>query len=93
MGSSGGREGAAGVAPSHDGVQEVDAGGLDRDADLALAGPGVGQLLEDEGLGRPGDVLTDGLHARHAKTSSLLEVKRSPRAGARNRAGAVAAPL
>ena len=55
-------EGPARLAGADRGVDEVDPGGLDGDADLALAGVEVGHLLQGEGVGPAEFVLADGVH-------------------------------
>jgi hypothetical protein len=61
-GQLGRRPGAADGALAQCGVDEVDPGGGDPDADLAGAGVGVVDLLVDQVLGRAEGVQADGVH-------------------------------
>ncbi len=56
-------QGAGGLAAAQGGVQQVHAERAGGDEHLSGAGHGVGDLLEDEGLGRAVGVVADDVHA------------------------------
>jgi hypothetical protein len=62
-GEVGQRERPAALAAADHRVEQVDAGGLHRDPDLAGAGRGIRDRLVLERRGRPEGVLADGMHA------------------------------
>src|SRR5918994_1723620 len=63
------------LAVADQGVDQVDAGGLDGYASLALAGHRIVDLFVDQLLGRAELVLLNRVHARHRRNSSEIEVK------------------